>query len=145
VRFDLIVGRNSLTRCADKAGAARLLAGLLLHGGAISLAETIPLRAQRLYALVDTTPLGTELSQALRVAEEAIYANASDPMINWDVEDLREADGPGARPIYAQHLARQLPAEAIAEIRALFRRQLVGNVCQWHSMVAFLVAERAKG
>jgi len=52
------------------------------------------------------------------------------------------SDGPGSRPSYAQHLARRLPAEAIAEIRALFERQLVGTVCRWRSTVAFLVAQK---
>jgi len=174
VRFDLIVGRNSLTRHADKAAAACLLASLLLPGGSISLAEAIPRRAQRLYALVDATALGTELSRALREAEEAIYADAADPMTNWDADDLREAfvqagldpvrvetvemvreypvtrglvdrwfsDDARPRPSYAQHLARKLPAEAIAEIRALFQRRLVGSICRWRCAVAFLLAER---
>ena len=174
VRFDLIVGRNSLTRHADKTVAARLLASLLLPGGAISLAEAIPRRAQRLYALVDTTALGTELSRDLREAEEAIYADAAGTMTNWDADDLRQAfaqagldpvrvetvemvreypvtrgladrwfsDDVGPRPSYAQHLARRLPEEAIAEIRALFERQLVGSICRWRSTVAFLVAGR---
>jgi len=52
------------------------------------------------------------------------------------------SDGPGSRPSYAQHLARRLPAEAIAEIRALFERQLVGKMCDWHSTAAFLVAQK---
>ena len=177
VRFDLIVGRNSLTRHAHKAAAACLLESLLLPGGAVSLAEAIPRRAQRLYALVDTTALGMELSRALREAEEAIYADAADPMTNWDADDLRKAfvqagldpvrvetvemirqypvtrglvdrwfsEEASSRPSYAQHLARKLPAEAIAEIRGLFERQLVGSVCKWRSTVAFLLAERAGG
>jgi len=175
VRFDLIVGRNSLTRCADRSATPRLLASLLLPGGAISLAETIPHRTQRLYALVDATTLDTGLSQALREAEEAIYADPSDPMTNWDAEELREAfveagldpveletvemvrqylvtkglidrwfSGEASpRPSYAQHLARRLSPEAIGEIRALFRRQLVGKTCDWHSTVAFLLAKRS--
>jgi len=174
VRFDLIVGRNSLTRHAHKAAAACLLESLLLPGGAVSLAEAIPRRAQRLYALVDTTALGMELSRALREAEEAIYAEAGDPMTNWDADDLREAfaqagfdsvkvetvemvreypvtrglmdrwfsEEANPRPSYAQHLARSLPAEAIAEIRALFERKLVGSICRWRSTVAFLLASK---
>jgi len=49
------------------------------------------------------------------------------------------------RPSYAQHLARSLPAEAIAEIRGLFQRQLVGSVCKWRSTVAFLLAKKPNG
>ena len=91
VRFDLIVGRNSLTQHPDKRRAARLLAELLQPAGAISLAEAIPRHTQRLYELVDRTTLSTELARALQEAEEAIYANPDDPMVNWDAEALRQA------------------------------------------------------
>jgi len=91
VYFDLIVGRNGLTQHPDKPAAARLLADLLQPGGAISLAEIIPRRAQRLYELVDTASLGEELASALREAEEAIYAQPDDPMTHWDADDLRRA------------------------------------------------------
>jgi putative ATPase len=90
-RFDLLVGRNSLTQYPDKKRAARLLAELLLPGGAISLAETLPRHTQRLYQLVDLDLLGPNVAQAVREAEEAIYADATDPMTNWDVDDLRLA------------------------------------------------------
>jgi putative ATPase len=173
-RFDVIVGRNGLMQHPEKARAARILAGLLQPGGAISLAEAVPRRAQRLYSLVDSTPLGTELTQALQQAEEAIYANPEDPMVNWDLEDLRQAfveaeldsvraepeqvvseqfitadqvgrwfsDAPRARPSYAQHLARFIPADEIPAIRALFERQLVGKACTWRSVVIFLLATK---
>jgi putative ATPase len=91
VRFDLVVGRNSLTQHPDKLRAARLLGELLQAEGAISLAEAIPQHTQRLYDLVDSASLGDDLAQALRQAEEAIYANPGDPMVNWDAEDLRLA------------------------------------------------------
>ena len=91
VRFDLVVGRNSLTQHPDKLRAARLLGELLQAEGAISLAEAIPQHTQRLYDLVDSASLGDDLAQALRQAEEAIYANPGDPMVNWDAEELRLA------------------------------------------------------
>jgi len=86
--FDAILGRNSLTQHPDKFGVARLLATLLRPGGAISLAESLPRRAQRLYALLDLTLLGGDLAQRLVEAEEAIYQRADDPMVNWDADDL---------------------------------------------------------
>jgi putative ATPase len=91
LRFDLIVGRNGLSDWADKAAAAGLLAGWLRPGGGFSLAETIPALGQRLVDLVDLASLGRDLATRLRQAEEAIYADASDPMVNWDADTLREA------------------------------------------------------
>ncbi len=100
VRFDAVVGRSALApprdmRAAGSAldlrAAARLLAGLLASGGAVSLAEQVPARAQRLYALVDLAPLGKALAEKLRSAEEAIYASPGDPWLTWDAEDLRAA------------------------------------------------------
>ena len=91
VRFDVIVGRSSLTSHPDKRSAAKLLADLLQPGGVISLAEAIPRRTQRLYGLVGESNLGTELSRDWREAEEAIYADTEDAMVNWDAEDMRAA------------------------------------------------------
>ncbi len=91
LRFDAIVGRNALTRHPDKAAAARLLSELLREGGRISLAEVVPRHTQRLHALVDLSALGESLAQRVVAAEEAIYANPDDPMVNWDVADLQRA------------------------------------------------------
>ncbi|MFZ2360997.1 MAG: AAA family ATPase, partial [Anaerolineae bacterium] len=89
--FDAILGRNALTRHSDKPAAARLLASLLAEHGRISLAETVPAHTQRLYRLVDLTTLGDELAQQVVEAEEAIYRQADDPLVNWDEESLRQA------------------------------------------------------
>ncbi|MCS6842943.1 MAG: AAA family ATPase [Caldilineales bacterium] len=91
LRFDAILGRNALTRHPDKAAAARLLANLLAEQGRISLAETVPAHTQRLYRLVDLAPLGPDLAAAVADAEEAIYRQADDPLVNWDEEALRLA------------------------------------------------------
>jgi len=90
-RFDLIVGRNSLTQCTDKTGIARLLAGLLQPAGAISIAEVVPRHAQRLYELIDASSLGAEVRATWQQAEEAIYADLQDHMTNWDAADLEQA------------------------------------------------------
>ena len=90
VRFDAIVGRNVLTRRTDKGAILKLLAKLLRPGGCLSLAEVLPRRAQRLTALLDLDVLGTELAARVRSAEDAIYTDPADPMVNWDAEDLAE-------------------------------------------------------
>ena len=91
VRFDAIVGRNALTRHASKVTAARLIASLLGDGGQLSMSEVLPRYAQRLYQLVDLSPLDEELCQRLITAEEAIYTDLDDPMVNWDAADLKAA------------------------------------------------------
>jgi len=88
--FDAIVGRNPLGRDPDKAGVLRLLAGRLRPGGWLSLAETVARRTQRLYALIGDGPsrLGEDLYRQVRDAEEAIYADPNDPLVNWEAADL---------------------------------------------------------
>ena len=91
VRFDVIVGRNTLTRHPSKVTAARIIASLLADGGRLSLAEVLPRHAQRLCQLVDMSSLDEDLRQRLTVAEEAIYTDLDDPMVNWDAADLKAA------------------------------------------------------
>jgi len=90
LRFDAIVGRNTLGRTPDKAAALRLLAGLLRPTGRLSLAETVARHTQRLYDLVgdSSSRLGENLHRRVRNAEEAIYADAGDPLVNWEAADL---------------------------------------------------------
>jgi putative ATPase len=91
VRFDAIVGRNALTRHPAKVTAARIIASLLADGGRLSLAEVVPHHAQRLHRLVDPSSLDESLRQRLIAAEEAIYTDLYDPMVNWDAADLKAA------------------------------------------------------
>jgi putative ATPase len=91
VRFDVIVGRNALTRPPSKVDAARVIVSLLAEGGRLSLAEVLPRHAQRLCRLVDLSTLDEDLRQRLFAAEEAIYADPDDPMVNWDANDLKAA------------------------------------------------------
>ena len=93
LRFDALLGRNVLTRRPDKAAALHLLVDELQPGGVLSLVEVLPRRAQRLTALVDVEPLGTDLAGRLRTAEEALYSDPADPMVNWGVDTLVEACG----------------------------------------------------
>jgi putative ATPase len=96
LRFDAIVGRGALSPhgtipTPSKDVAARLIASLLKPGGTVSLAEPVPRHTQRLYALAGLTSLDSALAEKLHAAEEAIYAAADDPLVNWDEEDLRKA------------------------------------------------------
>jgi putative ATPase len=91
IRFDCIIGRNALIHEPDKPAAAKLLAQLLQQSGVLVLAETVPRHTQRLYRLLEKSKLDAQLYQRLVAAEEAIYSNKLDPMVNWDVDDLQVA------------------------------------------------------
>jgi putative ATPase len=91
VRFDAVIGRNALTKCADKTAALAQMHPCLRSGGRLSLAEVIPRHAQRLSLLVDLTELGRNLVVRLRAAEETMYQTPTDALVNWDVSDLEAA------------------------------------------------------
>ncbi|MGQ9516349.1 MAG: AAA family ATPase [Anaerolineae bacterium] len=93
LRFDRVIGRNVFTEEPDKPALARLLAELLRPEGRIVLAEVVPRRAQRLYALVEPAALPRDLAERWKEAEEATYADAGNPMVNWDIPELESAFG----------------------------------------------------
>ncbi len=89
VRFDRLMGRNALLREPDKAGIIHSLLKWLHPNGMIALAESVPQESQRLYKLLDSAWLGAKLYKKLAQAEDAIYTQATDPMVNWNVKDLQ--------------------------------------------------------
>jgi len=91
VRFDYIIGRNVLTQEPDKTTAVQRLAQLLPKSGVLVLAESVPRHTQRLYRWLESKQMDADLYERLVMAEEAIYADSSDAMVNWDVEDLQKA------------------------------------------------------
>jgi putative ATPase len=91
LRFDAIVGFNALLTTADKPAALTKLVKQLADEGVLSLAERMPSRGQRLYALVDGSELDDDLRARWHTAEEAIYADADDPLVNWTPEELVQA------------------------------------------------------
>lgn len=91
LRFDAIVGRNTLTKHQDKGAALAYLHSVLRRNGRLSLMEVVPRHGQRLSALVDLSELESDLRTRLQTAEEAIYQSAEDPLVNWDLTDLETA------------------------------------------------------
>jgi len=87
--YDVVIGRNVFTRLVDKLTAAQTIKGLLRPGGRLALAEIVPRHTQRLHRLVDLSGLDEILAGRVVAAEEAIYANPDDPMVNWEAVDLQ--------------------------------------------------------
>src|SRR5262249_52639936 len=85
VCFDAVVGRNTLTKCADKTGALARMHACLRPDGRLSLVEVVPRHAQRLSALVDLTAYDDDLAARLQAAEATMYQTPTDALVNWDV------------------------------------------------------------
>lgn len=171
ISFDRIMGRNSLVHEEDKATAALTLAELLQPEGVITLVETVPRYTQRLYRLLNPAKFAPELYQRLVIAEEAIYVRTSDPMVNWDTNDLQavfETSSlvveieieqpvaevcitsallerwftPGVNSTYRDHLTAYLSESDIALVHDQFIRSLLNQTVQWQSTIAFVQARR---
>jgi len=88
LRFDALIGRNTLSHQKNKADLIASLLPLLTPGGRVRLAETPARRAQRLYRLVNLETLESSLQTRLVEAEEAIYSATDDPQLDWEADDL---------------------------------------------------------
>jgi putative ATPase len=51
----------------------------------------MPKHTQRLHQAVDSSRLDEQLVERIAAAEEAIYADPTDPMVNWDGADLQKS------------------------------------------------------
>ncbi|MBD2441360.1 hypothetical protein [Nostoc sp. FACHB-110] len=170
VQFDCIIGRNALMSEPEKLQAAQTLAQLIPTGGKLVLAETVPRYTQRLYRLLPANALDKQLYKRLVDAEEAMYANQLDPMLNWDADDLRDPFAStgltvdmvveqnstqmhissaflerlfatkGTRPSYAQRLGEQLTLEELGRLKETFTQYLLNQTINWQSVIAFLKA-----
>ena len=87
-RVELIVGRNWLTHHPCRLAGLKSLAACLAEGGRLVLAEVVPRYTQRLYEMLDLTELTEALAEGLKQAEEGIYTDETDPLVNWDEEAL---------------------------------------------------------
>ncbi len=87
-RFDAVVGHNVLLDVSNKPTAAALICGLVAPGGTLSLAERLPRETQRLYRLVALDSLDDDLAGRVQAAEEAIYTDPDNALVNWGVDDL---------------------------------------------------------
>jgi arsenite methyltransferase len=84
---DVVVTRSVLIYVADKEEAAREFHRVLRGDGRVSLFEPINRENLRVWEALDLSPLG-ELGERLKEWTEASYADADDPMLNFDVADL---------------------------------------------------------
>jgi putative ATPase len=88
VRFDRVIGRNAFTRNDGWNEILGQVAARTRTGGRIILAQVVPQHGQRLYALCDWSNLPKSLQRKVSTAEEEIYQNSDDNLINWDGDAL---------------------------------------------------------
>ncbi|UCG00242.1 MAG: AAA family ATPase [Spirochaetaceae bacterium] len=173
VRFDAAVGRNALYREADKAGCLTALAVVLRSEGIVSLAEVVPSEGMRLSALLDLQTEDEAFLGKLAKAEQAVYTDADNPLVNWSVEHFcgivenaglsimkrdiqRFGDRRTIRPedierwfapqdgSYAARVSAFLSPSELQHLRRICEDQLSGREVAWHSTVLFLTARKAE-
>lgn len=170
LKFDRIIGRNTLYAESDKVGTISALSALLEPDGNIVLAESMPSAAQRLYKLADPTWVKSKLYDRWQQAEEAIYRSSDDPKLNWTTQDLQlyfEQSGFEAKihteqsqtqvylsqslfdrwftpnpdqPTYASHLAERLTPAEVLQIQKLFSSRLLNQTVSWNSCILWIQA-----
>ena len=83
LHFEHIIGRNILSRLSERGELLTLFQSRLAEGGTLNLAESIPSKASR---LSDFHP-----DPRLKEAEELIYSDPTNPLVNWDEHDVETA------------------------------------------------------
>ena len=125
VRFDAVVGRNALLPVHDKTAAVMAVTQVLAPEGTISFIEGVPRRGQRIYDLVDRKRLDKKLVEKWIAAEETIYEDTDDPMVNWTQDDLAHAfDQAG---LLIQHFHSEQTAIEMLVTEAILSRWFAGT------------------
>jgi putative ATPase len=124
VRFELIVGRNLVTRREDKAEIWEDLAELLAPGGIISTADIIPAYGQRLSAFFSDGPgrLNEKEKGFLAAAEELVYGDRNNPLLNWDETTVEAACAAAGLAV------KRLETVSLREVRVVPKKTAEGWV-----------------
>ncbi len=94
LKFDLIILSDLLTREPDKTAFLQQTVKLLQPGGHAVIHQIIPSGAQRLSALAEVSDaLSSQeaLLAALKSAEDSIYSQPDNPLVNWNEENIVQA------------------------------------------------------
>jgi putative ATPase len=89
VGFDAIVGRTVLAVETDKLSLIDRAGSLLGKNGCIVLAETVHSLGQRISELLSFGPGSATLASAFARAEDALFSDASDPIVNWTPQSIQ--------------------------------------------------------
>ncbi len=173
LQFDRLIGRNALLSVRDKVSLLQQLLPFLNGNGAIVLAETVPRHTQRLYRLLNSQAFSSKQYRQIVEAEEAIYEDAEDSMVNWDEHSLttllqtlnlpsqvqlemnktevritpvlinRWFASGQARPSYGDRLSQVLSDRLLKTVRDQFNL-LTHQLVQWESAIAYVQIQKAE-
>jgi putative ATPase len=186
LKFDRLIGRNVLTGSgfaranlpsrqiiSEQVGLLQQWLELLHSNGKIVLAETLPQQTQRLYRLIEPNALGDRTYRRVEQAEEAIYADPNNSLVNWDINNLVNIGkhlnlnikiqteliqtemqitaamldrwfSPGQeRPSYRDYLVEELTKPELTKVQFAFR-SLLNRTVQWQGGVGFLEISRSQ-
>jgi putative ATPase len=90
IQFDRILGRNGFTKSNNRGLLMEQIVAKLQPDGKLCLAQVIPSLGQRLYQLFDWTEQDQALCQDVQRAEEDIYEDPDDPLVNWNIESFEK-------------------------------------------------------
>ena len=169
--FEKIIARDPLTRHPDRRAFFERALPLLAPGGQIRLCQIVPSEAQRLSDLAELAPLkesAPNLAAALSEAEERLYGNSENPLVNWNAENLQDAAasaglevslsrkyitetrtiGPGDLDSwlnpdgagYGKYLSENLPEEDFSSLCGTIRERLSGRSVSWRLSYIFISA-----
>jgi putative ATPase len=93
LHFDVIIGRNTLTRRDNKLTHLKYMRELNAAGGRIILAETLLSESTKLSSILESLPESSkepdqDLINLLKETEKIIYQSEDNPMTNWNDRDL---------------------------------------------------------
>jgi putative ATPase len=118
VQFNRVLGRNAFNYNMARVDQLLELAPRFLSGGRLCLAQVVPQNGQRLYDLIEWGEIPSKLYDRVREAEESIYQNPADSLVNWEQTDLiAQIQEAGFDDI-------RLSEETISEQRRISREQL---------------------
>lgn len=104
--FEVILARNFLSTPANRTPETAGLLRQLAPAGRLVLAQTLPRQGQRLYQLVHWSDEG--LQAKVQAAEEAIYHNPADPLVNWDAAEVAVWCAAGGWQVQKTQILRQV-------------------------------------
>lgn len=172
IQFDRMIGRNVLLAESNKAILIHRLIPYLRSDGFIVLAETIPRHTQRLYRLLNPDDFSKKLYKRLVSAEEEIYQNPTNSMVNWDENDVlallqsqnlrvklhlehtqtelqitpslldRWFNTGQERPSYADQLSESLSSTELSTVRDIFIKTLKNKAVMWAGTIGFYQISR---
>ena len=88
--FEVLMGVDTLIRAKDRDTFFRTAESCLKPGGHLILAEVMPGEGSRLSALLTAKELDTKLLVKYQEAEEKIYSDPENPLVNWNKTSLSE-------------------------------------------------------